>query len=37
MSGEWVVWQVVVGAALILSLLLLAGGLMLERAWRRRA
>jgi C4-dicarboxylate-specific signal transduction histidine kinase len=37
MSGEWVVWQVVVGAALILSLLLLAIGLMFERAGRRRA
>jgi len=37
MSGAWVVWQVVVGAVLILSLLVLAIGLMLERAWRRRA
>jgi C4-dicarboxylate-specific signal transduction histidine kinase len=37
MSGEWVVWQVVVGATLILSLLLLAIGLMFERAGRRRA
>ena len=33
MSGEWVVWQVVLGAIFIL----LAVGLMLERAWRRRA
>jgi C4-dicarboxylate-specific signal transduction histidine kinase len=37
MSGEWVVWQVVVGAVLILSSLLLAVGLLLERAGRRRA
>jgi C4-dicarboxylate-specific signal transduction histidine kinase len=37
MSGEWVVWQIVVGATLILSLLLLAIGLMFERAGRRRA
>ena len=37
MSGDWVVWQVVVGAVFILSLLLLAIGLMFERAWRRRA
>ena len=37
MSGDWVVWQVVVGAVFILSLLVLAIGLILERAWRRRA
>lgn len=37
MSGEWVVWQVVVGAVLFLSSLLLSIGLMLERAGRRRA
>jgi len=37
MSGDWFGWQVVLGAVFILSLLLLAGGLMLERAWRRRA
>jgi C4-dicarboxylate-specific signal transduction histidine kinase len=37
MAGDWVVWQVVVGAVFILSLLLLAIGLMFERAWRRRA
>ena len=37
MSGEWVVWQAVVGAVLILSSLLLAVGLLLERAGRRRA
>ena len=37
MSGDWVVWQVAVGAVFILSLLLLAIGLILERAWRRRA
>jgi C4-dicarboxylate-specific signal transduction histidine kinase len=37
MSGEWVVWQVVIGAVLILSSLLLAVGLLLERAGRRRA
>jgi signal transduction histidine kinase len=35
--GDWVVWQVVVGAVLILSLLLLSIGLVLERAGRRRA
>jgi len=37
MSGDWVAWQVVVGAVLILSLLVLAIGLILERIWRRRA
>jgi signal transduction histidine kinase len=37
MSGDWFGWQVVLGAVFILSLLLLAVGLMLERAWRRRA
>jgi signal transduction histidine kinase len=37
MSGDWVAWQVGVGAVLILSLLVLAIGLILERIWRRRA
>lgn len=37
MSGEWAVWQVAVGMALVLSSLLLAIGLRLERAGRRRA
>ena len=36
-SGDWVVWQVVAGAGLILSLVLLGLGLVLERAGRRRA
>jgi signal transduction histidine kinase len=34
---DWVVWQVVAGGVLILSLLLLSIGLVLERAGRRRA
>ena len=37
MFGEWVVWRVVIGAVLILSSLLLAVGLLFERAGRRRA
>jgi signal transduction histidine kinase len=37
MFGEWVVWRVAAGAVLILSSLLLAVGLLLERAGRRRA
>jgi signal transduction histidine kinase len=37
MSGEWIVWQVALGAVLFLSSLLLSIGLMLERAGRRRA
>ena len=37
MSGDWVVWQVAVGGGLALSSLLLAVGLLLERARRRRA
>jgi signal transduction histidine kinase len=37
MSGEWIVWQVTLGAVLFLSSLLLSIGLMLERAGRRRA
>jgi C4-dicarboxylate-specific signal transduction histidine kinase len=37
MPGEWVVWQVAVGAGLMLCSLLLAVGLLLERARRRRA
>jgi hypothetical protein len=36
-SGNWVVWEVVAGAVLILSLVLLGIGLVLERAGRRRA
>lgn len=36
-SGDWAVWQVVAGAVLILSLVLLGIGLGLERAGRRRA
>jgi signal transduction histidine kinase len=37
MSDEWLVWQVAVGTILVLSSLLLAVGLALERAGRRRA
>ena len=37
MSGEWIVWQVALGAVLFLSSVLLCIGLMLERAGRRRA
>ena len=37
MSGEWVVWQVPVGVGLLVSSLLLAIGLLLERTRRRRA
>src|SRR5690348_11185199 len=37
MPGEWVVWQVAVGAGLMLSSMVLAIGLLLERARRRRA
>lgn len=37
MSGEWIVWQVALGAVFFLSSLLLSIGLMLERAGRRRA
>ena len=36
-SGDWVVWQVLAGAVLIFSLVLLGIGLVLERAARRRA
>jgi signal transduction histidine kinase len=36
-TDDWVVWPVVVGAVLILSLVLLGVGLVLERAGRRRA
>ncbi|MEX2222468.1 MAG: ATP-binding protein [Candidatus Rokuibacteriota bacterium] len=36
-SGDWVVWQVVVGVVLILALVILGVGLVLERAGRRRA
>jgi signal transduction histidine kinase len=36
-SGSWAVWQVAVGGALILSLVLISTGLLLERAGRRRA
>ncbi len=37
MPGEWVVWQVAVGVGLMLSSMVLAIGLLLERARRRRA
>ncbi|MGH7349830.1 MAG: sensor histidine kinase, partial [Candidatus Rokuibacteriota bacterium] len=36
-SGDWFVWPVAVGAALILSVVILGIGLALERAGRRRA
>jgi signal transduction histidine kinase len=36
-SGDWVVWQVVAGAALVLSVVILGIWLALERAGRRRA
>ncbi|HEV3349099.1 MAG TPA: GAF domain-containing protein, partial [Methylomirabilota bacterium] len=37
MAGDWAVWQVAVGGGLALSSLLLAVGMLLERARRRRA